>query len=114
MKCRAYPSVKKHSRYVIVPSDKAITDLPKGAQDEIGTNKPWKEFDLDADQPRIALDPEQAMKNIESQGYHVQDTGVVFEEIVTSVPSQRKLNKAMQAVDMKQGGKRFSKIQDKR
>ncbi|MGB2862934.1 MAG: YcgL domain-containing protein [Sedimentisphaerales bacterium] len=80
MKCKAYPSSKKHNRYVIAPVEKEIADLPKQAKDEIGTNKAWKEIDLDPNHPLIGLDPRQALGSIESHGYYVQEVTIIFEE----------------------------------
>lgn len=80
MRCKVYPSSKKHNCYIIALAEIGVTDLPKQAQDEIGTNKPWKEIDLHLDHPLIGLDPRQALGSIESHGYHVQEVTVIFEE----------------------------------
>jgi uncharacterized protein YcgL (UPF0745 family) len=80
MKCKVYPTVKKHNRYIIAPSEVKVSDLPKQAQDGIGANKAWKEIELDPEQPLIGLDPNQAIKNIKSKGFHVQEVTVLFKE----------------------------------
>jgi len=80
MECKVYPSSKKHNRYVIVPSEKSLSDLPEQARDEIGTNDPWKEINLHPNRPLIGPDPRQALGNIESHGYHVQEVTIIFEE----------------------------------
>lgn len=80
MKCKVYPSSKKHNRYVIAPSEKGVRDLPKQAQDEIGTNGPWKEIDLHPKSPLIALDIKRAFESIKSDGYYVQEVAIIFEE----------------------------------
>jgi len=80
MRCKVYPSSKKHNRYIIALSEKGVTELPPQAQDEIGPNEAWKEIDVHPDHPLIGLDPRQALGSIESQGYHVQEVTVIFEE----------------------------------
>lgn len=80
MKCKVYQSSKKHNRYVVSPAEKGVSDLPKQAQDEIGTNGPWKEIELDPNRPLIGLDPKQALESILSYGYHVQEVTIIFEE----------------------------------
>ena len=80
MKCNVYPSSKKHNRYVIAPAEKGVSDLPKQAQDEIGTNGPWKEIELDPNRPLIGLDHGLALGSIQSHGYHVQEVTIIFEE----------------------------------
>ncbi len=82
MKCKVYPSNKKHNHYIIASAEKKVTDLPKQAQDEIGTNKPWKEIDLNTNRVLIGLDSRQAIKSIESHGYHIQEVTIIFEEKV--------------------------------
>ncbi len=84
MKCKVYPSMKKHNRYVIVPSQTQINsnDFPSEAKNEIGKNQPWKEIDLEPDRPLIGLNPSEATKSIENQGYHIQEVSILFEEQV--------------------------------
>jgi uncharacterized protein YcgL (UPF0745 family) len=73
MKCNVYQSVKTHTRYIIVPSGVSVNDLPKQAHDEIGQNQACKEIELSPEQHLIGLDSKQAIKNIESKGYHIQE-----------------------------------------
>jgi len=80
MKCKVYPSNKKHNRYIITASEKKVSDLPKHVQDEIGSSRPWKEIDLHPGRPLIGLDPGKAMKSIESHGYFVQEVTIIFKE----------------------------------
>jgi len=80
MKCKVYPNSKKHNRYVIAPAEKGVSDLPQQAQDEIGMNGPWKEIELHPNRPLIGLDPRQALSSIESNGYHVAEVTIIFEE----------------------------------
>lgn len=80
MKCKVYPSNKKHNRYIITASEKKVRDLPKHVQDEIGSSRPWKEIDLHPNRPLIGLDPGKAMKSIESDGYFVQEVTIIFKE----------------------------------
>ena len=80
MKCKVYPNSKKHNRYVIAPAEKGVSDLPKQAQDEIGTTGPWKEIELDPNHPLIGLDTGRALGSIQSHGYHVQEVTIIFEE----------------------------------
>lgn len=79
MKCKVYPSIKKHNRYVIAPSEVKIHNLPKQAQNEIGPNRAWKEIELNPTRPLIGLDPNEAIKSIESEGFHVQEVAIIFE-----------------------------------
>lgn len=80
MKCKVYPSSKKHNRYIIVPTEKGVSDLPQQAQDEIGMNESWKEVDLHPNRPLIGLDSRQALSSIESQGYHLEEVTIIFDE----------------------------------
>ena len=80
MKCKVYPSTKKHNRYIIVPSQNNLVNLADGAKNEIGKNKFWKEIHLDSNSILIGLDSDEAIKNINNKGYHIQEVSFLFEE----------------------------------
>lgn len=80
MKCKLYPSIRKHNRYIVAPSEAQVSALPKQAQDEIGQNQAWKEIELNPERSLIGLDTKQAIKSIKSQGFYIQEVSILFEE----------------------------------
>jgi uncharacterized protein YcgL (UPF0745 family) len=80
MKCKVYPSIRKYNRYIVAPSEVLVSALPRQAQDEIGQNKAWKEIELDPQRPLIGLNPKHAIKSIKSQGFHIEEPTILFEE----------------------------------
>lgn len=90
MRCKVYPSTKKHSRYVIVPSQKNLDDLPEEANNEIGQSQFWKEIDVDPSRVLIGLNSSKAIKNINSHGYHIEEVLFLFEEKVKRFSGRKK------------------------
>lgn len=77
MKVKIFESIKNKKRFIFVPEESLITDLPKEIQDEIGNSQPIKSITLNEnDGPRIALDPQKAIKSIREKGYFIQGAEV--------------------------------------
>jgi len=82
MKCKVYPYKGKLNTDIIVPSETNSKDLPLEIQKGISSSKEWKEIDINPDQPLIGLDPQEALKNIEDSGFHIQVVETKIEEKV--------------------------------
>jgi len=80
MKCKVYQSTKCPCIFFITPSTTVVSDLPAAVSHDIGTAAAWKEIDLHRGRRFIGLIPEEAIKNIESRGYHRQEVSFLFEE----------------------------------
>jgi uncharacterized protein YcgL (UPF0745 family) len=80
MKCKVYQSATKCSRYLIVPSQKSIDNLPEAIKVELSKSKFWKEIDVDSNRPLVALNCKETIENINKSGYHIQEVEILFEE----------------------------------
>jgi uncharacterized protein YcgL (UPF0745 family) len=82
MKVKVFESIKNRKRYVFVREDVSIENLPEEIRNEIGVSQPFKSIDLnEKDEHLIALDPQKAIKSINSNGYYVQ--GVEIKSKIT-------------------------------
>jgi uncharacterized protein YcgL (UPF0745 family) len=79
-RCKVYQSGKSPCVFLIIPSDREFSDLPAGVQADIGTATLWKEIDLYPGRNLTGLDSQEAVKNIESRGYHIQAVEALFKE----------------------------------
>jgi uncharacterized protein YcgL (UPF0745 family) len=76
MKVSSYKSKSKQLLSVLVPQGTTPTSLGIKDLDSFGPFEHWKDFELDASQPRVALDPAQAIKDITRQGYHLNQAQI--------------------------------------
>jgi hypothetical protein len=63
-------------RYIFVPKGKKIDELPPDLKNRIGDLNYEKTIDIKPGEKRIALDSDEAIRNIESSGYHEQGTRI--------------------------------------
>jgi len=64
--------------YVLVPVGSDIGNLPQEVKEQLGELIFFKNLTLEPGKPRIAVDPANAIQNIENDGYHIQSTKVVI------------------------------------
>lgn len=66
--------------YVLIPSGGSADALPQNIKDQTGELQYDRTIEIHPGESRIALDSDEAIRSIESDGYHVQHA-----EILTSV-----------------------------
>jgi hypothetical protein len=73
MKTFIYKSTKKEELYLYVVKKDDFSDVPQELYDSMGKEPVFvMELELSADRPLARESVEQVMKNLESQGFHVQ------------------------------------------
>jgi len=81
MKADVYLSKNQSNKYYFVKAGTKEDDLPDEVKNECNTQKPHKTVDLN-DKDRIGVDSNEAMNNISSNGYHVQEVTIISSEKV--------------------------------
>ena len=81
MKTDVYQSKNKRNKYYFVKAGTKKENLPDEVKNECDTQKPHKTVDLN-DKNRIAVNSDEAMDNISSNGYHVQEVTIISSEKV--------------------------------
>jgi hypothetical protein len=77
---RAKISPATHERlYVFVPTGFDIGNLPADVLEKTGGLVLEKKIDMQPGEKRIALDTDEAIKNINERGYHEQGSKIEFE-----------------------------------
>ena len=79
MNCEVFTSSRSRSRFAIVPIDKP---LPNELKDEFGGQKSGKIIFVEEGKRLLGLDSSAALRDIQRQGYHIAEPGVLFEEHV--------------------------------
>lgn len=77
MKADIYKSKKKGNKYYFVEAGTKEEALPDEVKKECDTQKALKSIDLKNDN-RIGVDSKELTDNILSNGYHEQETTVIF------------------------------------
>jgi uncharacterized protein YcgL (UPF0745 family) len=76
---RAKKSPGIHEKvYVFVPSGSDIKNLPPEVLEKAGGLVVEKTIDIQSGEKRIALDSDEALKNLSEKGYHVQGSKIEF------------------------------------
>jgi uncharacterized protein YcgL (UPF0745 family) len=75
MKADIYRSKDKRNRYYFIKAGTKEEDLPDAVKKECDTQQPHKTIDLN-DKNRIGVDSNEAINNISSNGYHVQEVKI--------------------------------------
>lgn len=65
--------------YVFLPSGSDINNLPPEVIEKAGGLVVEKTIDIQPGEKRIALDSDEALKNLSEKGYHVQGSKIEFE-----------------------------------
>ena len=65
--------------YVFVPSSSDVENLPPEVLEKTGGLVVEKTIDIQPGEKRIALDSDEALKNLSEKGYHVQGSKIEFE-----------------------------------
>ncbi len=65
-------------KYILVPKGYDIAQLPKELIEDLGDLEHKRTISINAGEKRIALDTDEAIKNIESKGYHIQGAKIEF------------------------------------
>ncbi len=77
---RAKNSPGSHEKiYIFVPSGSDINNLPPEIQEKAGGLILEKTIDIQPGEKRIALDSDEALRNLSENGYHVQGSKIEFE-----------------------------------
>lgn len=63
-------------RYLFIPSGADLTTLPQELRADMGDVEYERTIDILRGEKRIALDADEAIKNITSMGYHIQGTQI--------------------------------------
>lgn len=66
----------REKTYILVSAGEDIESLPQKVKDQLGELIFFKNIDLVPGKPRIAIDPDQAIQNIQNNGYHIQGTKI--------------------------------------
>ena len=72
MICDIYKSKKKAGAYLFMKAGHLLQSLPNPVFDELGELELFKQIDLISEKPLIAVSPQTVIKNIETNGYHIQ------------------------------------------
>ena len=79
MKVFSYKSEKKELLFVLVPVGTDVNlVLPPDIKAAVGALTLNKEFELDISQPRAGLDVAEAIKEIQSKGYHINQAKITI------------------------------------
>jgi uncharacterized protein YcgL (UPF0745 family) len=75
--------VKKSSdsaerKYILVPKGFNIAELPNNLKQDLGDLEHKRTIVINRGEKRIALDTDEAIKNIELKGYHIQGAKIEF------------------------------------
>jgi uncharacterized protein YcgL (UPF0745 family) len=65
--------------YIFVPTGTDVENLPADVLERTGGLVLEKKIDIQPGEKRIALDTDEAIKNLEEKGYHEQGSKIVFE-----------------------------------
>lgn len=77
---RAKKSPGTHEKlYIFVPSGFNVEDLPAEVIENTGGVIAEKTIDIQPGEKRIALDSDEALKNLSEKGYHVQGSKIEIE-----------------------------------
>ncbi len=77
---RAKKSPGTHEKlYVFVPADSNIEDLPAEIYKQTGGLVREKTIDIKPGEKRIALNTDEALKNLDEKGYHEQSSKIEVE-----------------------------------
>ncbi|PLX43908.1 MAG: hypothetical protein C0609_06820 [Deltaproteobacteria bacterium] len=82
MKCDAYKAAKMSNTFIFLPAGKGTEEVPADILDKLGELKLFKTLELVEGAPHIAVDPSEAIANIEKNGFHLQGVKITS-EIVT-------------------------------
>lgn len=63
-------------RYLLIPSGADLTTLPQELRTDMGELEYERTIDILPGEKRIALEADEAIKNITSMGYHIQGTQI--------------------------------------
>ena len=80
MKVYAYQSRSRRNVSLLVLTKGDFSRVPPEKLRTFGEPVFSKGFDLSDDRPRLALDPKEARKNLEKDGYHFQGFKIKFKE----------------------------------
>lgn len=72
MQCFVYKSRKQYDMYLYVTEKDQFDDIPKVLMDKFGTPEFALDFDLTPERKLAREDTEEVIKNLESQGFHLQ------------------------------------------
>lgn len=76
MKVKSYASKSKNLLFVLIPATSDISALPTEVKERVGELVLSKEFILNPDEPRLALDLKTALKDLENKGYHINQASI--------------------------------------
>lgn len=76
MKVKSYESKAKKLLFVLVPDSSDVSTLPAEVKAHVGELVLSKEFVLNPDEPRLALDVKEALKDLQSKGYHLNQASI--------------------------------------
>jgi len=62
--------------YILVRSGTDINSIPQKIRNEVGELLLFRKMTIRRGEKRIALDSDEAISNIEKEGYHVQDVRI--------------------------------------
>lgn len=66
----------REKTYIFVKTGSDIDTLPKTVKDKFGELLFFRKLTIAPGEKRIALDPDEAIRNIEQNNYHVQGTKI--------------------------------------
>lgn len=72
MQCHVYRSSVKDGLYVYVPANTLVEDLPEPVQKQLGSPELALSFELTADRSLGQEDPAEVLRNLDTQGFHIQ------------------------------------------
>lgn len=69
----------REKTYILVSAGESIENLPPEVKEQFGELIFFKNITLVSGKPRIAIDPDEAIQNIQNSGYHIQGTKIVIQ-----------------------------------
>ncbi|MFC1467660.1 hypothetical protein ACFLQY_03075 [Verrucomicrobiota bacterium] len=72
MKCQVYPFKHQGQTCVMFPTTTKFDFLPKSVRHEVDTGSPWPVLDLRPGEHLGSMDEDLALRDIRSEGYHIQ------------------------------------------
>ena len=72
MNCFVYKSLKKDDTYIFIPRQDDFSDIPELLIKSLGDIEQVMELELTPDRELARVTASEVMKNIDSQGFHLQ------------------------------------------
>ncbi len=76
MKAYVYRGHKDPAQLLVLPEKNNFGSVPKDVRESLGPLSLFKEIELEPGQERIVLDTSQALRDLEENGFHLENAAV--------------------------------------